>query len=1492
MANMDEPGLIELVALGREFRLGTLYDCRTDTIGSTLWDAKILVDKLHTESQKTEDFKFHPSDTIAEKANALNISFATKSSLLSKLIEVKGTAKFFEDRSNSAYIKRATLSYKYTTKCERIMLKDLEVKCDTLGNATHVVTGISYGGKAFFLFEKDISQERELDNSWHNLIESVPFTELDNGGLVDFSEDQKAKAKGLKVKYYGDFSLPQTPTNYEEVVHIYKMLPNLLGEEVPLIVWLSPLSNLGKETTYLTREISTYLVNSIEKLEEDFHQYEIRCNDMKKSAAANNFPGLEKHVSDLQKFASDCRIKVKTELAVAISNVRGGSEEKEIAVILERKDNSPFSLYLVSAWLNNKESEVKFIQQCIDEVKEIHLLSDIADVDAIVADPEVKQVICLKVQHEKKDLLLSAMEEHLNENLDSTQNLQALKTCLKRNDHGRTLMMKCLKLFLKCYEISKSDPSFRYVLVEEILEKGDLKVTVCLYKDGKITVVENCNEDIVCIAKNVSDEVQQAETESTELENKEIANQKHDQSCQSKELPVTSPSLQQESSSNRMYGSPPPYEPPASSDMHRGQQQSQCTTQGANNSVLTSQCFQMGQQPYQGLVNNARQQQTQNLGYAQQPAMGALGFGPYYQQPSPQGGGSNTSDVPQQVPMAPGGYMYGSFPQTPFQQQPNMSPHFSNCPQPWQMQYQYGNPTNQQWGPPPTAWGQQGGRFSTWCPPGYGIPSQPSVPSLMQKEHDSITLKWDKAARRECVTQYEILCEEIGASKKSLKTEDVCESYNIDNLKPGLQYRFKIRAFSEAGASEYSECSENITTLPASPPGKPKAKKLSIHKAHLKWEGSSVIGSNVSPDCCIYVVKIYTEINDEWQEMSTVRMNNTEGEFNIKPNVTYKFKVHLDCGDLGESKSSPESEELNNAVSGLALVKATTKAEAKLIEEGKPSIYQVLAKETHSNPSKKIQNFELGKENLATATTEKVILVVGATGSGKTTLINGMVNYIFGINWTDNCRVKLIVETAEGACANQAVSQTSGISSYTIHHQDNLKIPYTLTIIDTPGFGDTSGILRDKAITEQIREFFTSPDQGGIDHLDAVGFVAQASLPRLTPTQKYIFDSILSLFGKDIAGNIFMLLTFADGQKPPVLDGLKEAKLPYKKCFKFNNSALFANTTNNYMSNVCDEDDDDDDDEDDDCFDDDEDNFDEMFWKMGEKSFKQFLDNLNKVEPKTLALTRDVLEERNRLEVSVLGIQHDIQRGLNKLEQLQHEVKVLKAHEADIDKNKDFTYTVNEETVELTNIDPGTYTTNCLTCKRTCHYPCGIRDNEDKAGCWAMTNGTCRICPKNCVWNIHKNLPHKYEIKRVQVTKTAADLKKRYEEAQGNQLTAQQLIEKVLEEFEEIQIKVIGLTETVRTSLKKLKEIALKPSPLSTTEYIDILIESERAETKPGWQERVDQLQQVRKQAEYMMQLADQGYDPFAKYRKNIREAKKKKSFWAKVLNPSSWYKK
>ena len=96
------------------------------------------------------------------------------------------------------------------------------------------------------------------------------------------------------------------------------------------------------------------------------------------------------------------------------------------------------------------------------------------------------------------------------------------------------------------------------------------------------------------------------------------------------------------------------------------------------------------------------------------------------------------------------------------------------------------------------------------------------------------------------------------------------------------------------------------------------------------------------------------------------------------------------------------------------------------------------------------------------------------------------------------------------------------------------------------------------------------------------------------------------------------MITFADGQKPPVIAAVQEAKISLSHFFKFNNSALLAGT------------------------DDEEDNFDEIFWKMGTASFRKFFHEFERAECVSLLLTKDVLNERQKLETIIQGLQKQV----------------------------------------------------------------------------------------------------------------------------------------------------------------------------------------------------------------------------------------------------------
>lgn len=391
---------------------------------------------------------------------------------------------------------------------------------------------------------------------------------------------------------------------------------------------------------------------------------------------------------------------------------------------------------------------------------------------------------------------------------------------------------------------------------------------------------------------------------------------------------------------------------------------------------------------------------------------------------------------------------------------------------------------------------------------------------------------------------------------------------------------------------------------------------------------------------------------------------------------------------------------------------------------------------------------------------------------------------------------------------------------YKIHPTKGSRLSYTLNIIDTPGFGDTRGIERDGYIVDQIRELFSSRGSKGVMNIDAVCFIVKAPDARLTAVQRYIFHSIMSLFGKDIESNMCTLITFADGETPPVLASLAQSKLPFGKEFIFNNSALF--TTNKsgnhgYLSAT--------------------------FWQMGCRSFKLFFDYISHLKTTSLVQTKEVLDERERLKTILSNIRPKLTAGLSKVSELEKQLDIFRQNENKIKDNKNFEYTVNETKQKKVELPEGQHVTNCLTCNITCHENCRIADDDQKQRCLVMnSSGECTICKEKCMWDMHKNTKYIFEYITVPVTRTYSEMKKAYEEANQLTLTYEKCIENFSSELIALNKEVSDMMKKMKACKMRLSEIALAPEPFSDEQHVDMLILAEETEQNPGYQERIETL--------------------------------------------------
>ncbi|KAJ3595283.1 hypothetical protein NHX12_004587 [Muraenolepis orangiensis] len=100
-------------------------------------------------------------------------------------------------------------------------------------------------------------------------------------------------------------------------------------------------------------------------------------------------------------------------------------------------------------------------------------------------------------------------------------------------------------------------------------------------------------------------------------------------------------------------------------------------------------------------------------------------------------------------------------------------------------------------------------------------------------------------------------------------------------------------------------------------------------------------------------------------------------------------------------------------------------------------------------------------------------------------------------------------------------------------------------------------------------------------------------------------------------------------------------------------------------------------------------------------------------------------------------------------------------------------------------------------------------------------------------------------------------LQPKYQQATKKAMLVQDVMEQMRVQYKLLQEEVLQLMESSTQCLNRLKEIALKPNPLSTPEYIDLLIQGEKSELKEGYLQRIQKLQEMRENAMTMEKMPE-----------------------------------
>lgn len=302
------------------------------------------------------------------------------------------------------------------------------------------------------------------------------------------------------------------------------------------------------------------------------------------------------------------------------------------------------------------------------------------------------------------------------------------------------------------------------------------------------------------------------------------------------------------------------------------------------------------------------------------------------------------------------------------------------------------------------------------------------------------------------------------------------------------------------------------------------------------------------------------------------------------------------------------------------------------------------------------------ENKLVTENDEMTIVLVGPTGSGKTSTINSIISQLVSPNFLEpraiaigkrisimgadgspvemelGCNIPSFKRCqSENVSSNLVESQTRDTNKYSVRF-DNL----TISLIDTPGITDTKGRSQEEANAEEWVRGLNK-----VGSFNIIALVVKASENRIDASTQKMVAILKTLLPEKYKNNIVVFLThFTNRSAIRSLEILKFMEVPFEQVFYFENSCILS--VGDFFKNMHPS----------------PDEVEEMnsilskFWKLNHENTKKVLQTARKMVPQSVIHITNIRCQINHLKFVIAQLycsSIDLMISLNELKKLANE---------------------------------------------------------------------------------------------------------------------------------------------------------------------------------------------------------------------------------------------